>query len=71
MMTSKQQTGIGSAPSDSADAVPCVGIFWFVMQSGRPELLTCRTPWPEAEDYGDFKPRRWPITISGQGCGKS
>ncbi len=55
MMTSKQQTGIGSAPSDSADAVPCVGIFWFVMQAGRPELFTCRTPWPEAEDYGDFK----------------
>lgn len=55
MMTTKQQTGTVSGPSDSADAAPYVGIFWFVMQAGRPELLTCRTPWPEAEDYGDFK----------------
>lgn len=41
-------------PTSSAD-IPCVGIFWFVMRAGRPELLTCMTPWPQAEDYGDFK----------------
>lgn len=33
----------------------CVGIFWFVMRGGRPELASCKTPWQEAEDYGDFK----------------
>ena len=33
----------------------CVGIFWFVMRGGRPELASCKTPWPEAEDYGEFK----------------
>ncbi|MFG1242345.1 hypothetical protein V5F31_08180 [Xanthobacter sp. V7C-4] len=35
--------------------VPCVGIFWFVMRGGGTEMLARRTPWCEAEDYGDFK----------------
>lgn len=34
---------------------PSVGIYWFVMIDGKPELLATKTPWPEAEDYGDFK----------------
>lgn len=25
------------------------------MRAARPQLLSCRTPWPEAEDYGEFK----------------
>lgn len=41
--------------TDSPQQTPCVGIFWFVMQAGRPKLLTCQTPWRDAEDYGDFK----------------
>lgn len=48
----------GASPpntSEDVDAVPCVGIFWFVMCAGQPELLICSTRWPEAEDYGDFK----------------
>lgn len=39
----------------SPQQTPCVGIFWFVMRESGPELLSCKTPWPEAEDYGDFK----------------
>lgn len=50
-----------------AGATSCVGIFWFVMSRGRAELAGHATPWPEAEDYGDFKtePRahyaHWPV----------
>ncbi|GGF74604.1 hypothetical protein GCM10007301_38080 [Azorhizobium oxalatiphilum] len=35
--------------------VPCIGIFWFVMRGDRPQLFACLRPWPEGEDYGDFK----------------
>jgi hypothetical protein len=38
-----------------AQNTPSVGIFWFVTIDGKPELLAYKTPWPEAEDYGDFK----------------
>ncbi|MFG1243881.1 hypothetical protein V5F31_16015 [Xanthobacter sp. V7C-4] len=51
--TSPEAPEDGKAPAEAA--VPCVGIFWVVMRSGQPELLTCTTPWPQAEDYGDFK----------------
>ncbi|MFG1297107.1 hypothetical protein [Xanthobacter variabilis] len=59
-MTTKPQTSAAPLPSAEAaggvdGASACVGIFWFVMQAGHPELLTCQTPWPDAEDYGDFK----------------
>ncbi len=47
--------------------VPCVGIFWFVMRTARPQLLARLRPWPQGEDYGDFKTEPtshyhlWPI----------
>ncbi|MFS8037137.1 hypothetical protein ACI7BZ_09270 [Xanthobacter sp. AM11] len=58
----RDPTGGNDGPDEKRESgterpqqTPCVGIFWFVMQAGRPELLTCQTPWRDAEDYGDFK----------------
>lgn len=54
-MPRKEAAVVHEADTSGEQAIPCVGIFWFVLHDGRVELVAHKTPWPDAEDYGDFK----------------